>query len=126
MYPLFLYTAGGIRPLTNDGTARLIRNFNNYEDDGKKVAIITLLDINSNIRRFVGMIALGRYSDDEVLKKIALLNKLGVKTIVFSCKHEHNVPAMPKELDALPSISLDIFRKKELPIVHSFGKYMLY
>ena len=115
-----------IRPLGQDGILRLKRYWSNSVENGKKIMIITVLDMQRNTRRFAGMLVFDISIDNKILNKIASLKNSGLKTIVFSTKSDIKLPDIPDEIKKLSSMSIDYLRKEQLPVSHNFGKYLYY
>jgi len=118
--------AESIRPMGQDGVLRLKRYWSSCVENGKKVMIITVLDMQRNIRRFAGMLVFGISVDNQLLNKISSLRGSGLKTIIFSGQSDIKLPNIPDELKKLPSISIDYLRKNQLPVSSNFGKYLYY
>ena len=114
------------RPLGREGLARLERIYNNYKSSGKKLVIFTVFNMQPNIRIFMGMLVLDISVDSEILKKISELNRLGMKTVLFSGERELDLPKFPDGLDRLPTVSVSNIKSNQLPITYNFGKYMYY
>ncbi len=115
-----------VRPLANDGTVRLQRFCNNYISSDKKIVIFTELNLKTNIRRFMGILVLGTRIDREILKKISSLDRVGLRTIVFSGTRDIDLPKIPDDFIKLPTVSAEYMRKNDIPITYNFGKYMYY
>lgn len=115
-----------VRPIGQDGVLRLKRYWSSCIENGKKVMIITVLDMQRNVRRFAGMLVFGISVDNKLLTKISTLKNSGLKTIVFSGKSDIKLPDIPDEIKNLPSISIDSLRKDHLPVSSDFGKYLYY
>lgn len=115
-----------IRPIGHDGISRLNRYWNSCVSDGKNVMIITVFDMQKNIRRFAGMLVFGISVDTNLQNKIAALASSGLKTLVFSGKSELKLPKIPSEIMNLPSVSKEYFIKNNLPITTNLGKYVCY
>ena len=115
-----------VRPITSDGTLRLKRQWNNYVENGKKVMIITVFDMQTNIRRFVGMLVFGMSVDKKMLNKISSLSHSGLKTVIFSVKSSIVLPEIPDEIKKLPSMSMEYLKSNKIPITSNFGNYSYY
>jgi hypothetical protein len=121
-----VFVGKNARPIGVDGVLRLKRYWNSHLENGKKIMIITVLDMQTNIRCFVGMLVFGVGVDAQIHTKISALARSGLKTMVFSGKRDINLPNMPEEIKKLPSVSIEYLKKNQKSITSNFGKYIYY
>ncbi len=121
-----VFVGKNARPIGADGVLRLKRYWDSHAENGKKIMIITVLDMQTNVRCFAGMLIFGIGVDTQIHTKILALSKLGLKTMVFTGKRDLDLPDIPEEIKRLPSISIEYLRKNQKPITSNFGKYICY
>ncbi len=118
---------GQIRPLSQDGVARLQALRRQYMAQGKQVMLLSTLEPKSGIRCFVGMLVLRDGRDPLLDKRIRSLCRIGLKPIFFvPAKSNEKMPQMTQEIFSLPGVSIHEWKQKKLPITQNFGKYARY
>ncbi len=118
---------GQVRPLTQDGITRLQNMRRQYMADGKRVMVLSSWDPKSDARCFVGMLVLRDGRDPAMQKRLLAMRRIGLRPIFFvPGTIDEKTPKMPREILSLPGIAMDDLKKKNLSVVHEFGKYMRY
>ncbi len=112
--------------LTDEGKKNIERMWKKYEIDGRTPLLFTIVSQSAPLMGecFLGMLTLKDGGDDDILKRVAMLERVGCKTIFF--QRSGKAPKMPSIINELSTASKSDFLGRKLPITYGFGRFSVY